>query len=72
MSYDTNQKILSDELRHRSNIKRKNILKVKVAPECAHIPNHQRVWEDLPANEYSRGYTWETQVSNLISKTGTT
>ena len=30
-----------------------------------HIPLHQRSWEDLPANEYSRRYTW---VSKFVGK----
>ena len=33
-----------------------------------HLRIHQRIWDDLPANEYSRGYSWETQVSNFVSK----
>ena len=33
-----------------------------------HIPFHQRSWEDLPANEYSRRYSWKTQVSKSVSR----
>ena len=32
------------------------------------IPNHERVCEDLVANESSYGYKWETQVSKFVSK----
>ena len=34
----------------------------------ARIPIQQRVWEDTPANEYTHGHKWETQVSKLASK----
>ena len=33
-----------------------------------HILVHQSVWEDPPANDYSYGYKWETQVSKCVSK----
>ena len=29
---------------------------------------HKRVWEDLPAKEFSYGYKWETQDSKFVSK----
>ena len=30
--------------------------------------SHQKVWEDLIANEFSHGYKWETNVSKFVSK----
>ena len=33
-----------------------------------HFLIHQRVWEDLPADEYRNGYKWEIRVSILVSK----
>ena len=32
------------------------------------IPIHRRVWEVVPANEYSYGYKWKTPVSKFVSK----
>ena len=69
MSYDTeNQKIFLKKLL-------KNVCKIKIKSihspgdrTEARIPFHQRVWEDLPDNEFIYGYKWETQVSKFVSK----
>ena len=33
-----------------------------------HIPIHEREWKDIIANECSYIYTWESHISNVVSK----
>ena len=33
-----------------------------------HIPNHERKWKDIIANEFSHRYKWESQVSKVVSE----
>ena len=33
-----------------------------------HIPILERMWKDVIANEFSHRYTWESQISNFVSK----
>ena len=33
-----------------------------------HIPILERMWKDIIANEFSHRYTWESQISKVVSK----
>ena len=68
-----------DELRHREseNLPEEFVQESVQEQEKEHsqyvrsearIPIHQRVWEDLHANEFSFGYKWVNQVSKFVRK----